>query len=125
MSENKVSSLLITREDKLVGIVTDRDLRNRVVAKGTELSLPVSTIMTEGPAMIHQYRTMFDAMSMMSERNIHHLPVIDRHSRQPMGMITASLHGCPRASMTKGTFFTTKSRSTIRSVRPMPFTLRT
>ena len=90
MSENKVSSLLITREDKLVGIVTDRDLRNRVVAKGTELSLPVSTIMTEGPAMIHQYRTMFDAMSMMSERNIHHLPVIDRHSRQPMGMITAS-----------------------------------
>ena len=90
MSENKVSSLLITRDEKLVGIVTDRDLRNRVVAKGADISLSVADIMTATPAMIHQYRTMFDAMALMSERNIHHLPVVDRNSRKPLGMITAS-----------------------------------
>lgn len=90
MSESKVSSLLITGNDKLVGIVTDRDMRNRVVAKATDTNLPVADIMTSSPAMIHQYRTMFDAMALMTERNIHHLPVVDRNSRKPLGMITAS-----------------------------------
>lgn len=90
MTVNKVSSLLITDADKLVGIVTDRDLRSRVVAEGLDVNLPVEDIMTEKPAMIHQYRTLFDAMALMSERNIHHLPVIDRNTRQPLGMVTTS-----------------------------------
>ncbi|MDC8832223.1 DUF294 nucleotidyltransferase-like domain-containing protein [Alteromonas gilva] len=90
MSQNNVSSLLITEHDKLAGIVTDRDLRNRVVATGLDMSLPVSAIMTDKPAMIIQNRTMFDAMALMTERNIHHLPVIDRSTRQPVGMLTAS-----------------------------------
>ena len=90
MTEKRVSSLLITDQGKLVGIITDRDLRSRVVAAGLPGDTPVSEIMTKQPASIVQYRTMFDAMSLMTERNIHHLPVIDRHSRQPLGMITAT-----------------------------------
>lgn len=90
MAQHKVSSLLITREDKLVGIVTDRDLRNRVVAVAADVTQPVASIMTPEPAKIHQYRTLFDAMSLMSERNIHHLPVVARDTKQPMGMITAT-----------------------------------
>ncbi|MEG3766051.1 putative nucleotidyltransferase substrate binding domain-containing protein [Alteromonas sp. 14N.309.X.WAT.G.H12] len=90
MAEHKVSSLLITRDDKLVGIVTDRDLRNRVVAQAADVSHAVASIMTTAPAKIFQHRTLFDAMSLMSERNIHHLPVIDRHSQQPVGMVTAT-----------------------------------
>ena len=90
MTEKRVSSLLITRESKLAGIVTDRDLRSRVVAEAFDVSEPVEAIMTENPAMITHNRTMFDAMAIMSERNIHHLPVIDRHSREPIGMVTAT-----------------------------------
>lgn len=90
MSEQRVSSLLVTQDDKLKGIVTDRDLRNRVVAQGLDVSLPISQIMTEKPAMISQTRTMFDAIALMSEHNIHHLPVVDRNTREPIGMLTAS-----------------------------------
>ncbi len=90
MTEHRVSSLLITDQGKLVGIVTDRDLRSRVVASGLSGDTPVSDIMTANPASIVQFRTMFDAMSVMTERNIHHLPVIDRHTREPLGMITAT-----------------------------------
>lgn len=90
MTEKRVSSLLITRDNKLAGIVTDRDLRSRVVANAFDVTNPVSAIMTEEPAMITHNRTMFDAMSVMSERNIHHLPVIDRHTREPIGMVTAT-----------------------------------
>ncbi|WP_414828593.1 putative nucleotidyltransferase substrate binding domain-containing protein [Alteromonas sp. H39] len=90
MTENRVSSLLITRNNKLAGIVTDRDLRSRVVAQSFNVENAVSEVMTENPAMITHNRTMFDAMAIMSERNIHHLPVIDRHSREPIGMVTAT-----------------------------------
>lgn len=90
MSEHNVSSLLITADEALIGIVTDRDMRNRVVAQNTPYSDPVATIMTEDPARITQNRTMFDAMSIMSERNIHHLPVVDRFNGHPVGMLTTS-----------------------------------
>lgn len=90
MTEQKVSSLLVTDGTKLVGIVTDRDLRSRVVATSLDTHLPVSEIMTVNPTQINGNRTLFDAMALMTEKNIHHLPVIDHLSSQPLGMITAS-----------------------------------
>lgn len=90
MAEHNVSSLLITHNAKLTGIVTDRDLRNRVVAARIDYDAPISTVMTQQPASITQNRTVFDAMALMSERNIHHLPIVDRFTAEPLGMITAS-----------------------------------
>ena len=90
MTNQKVSSLLVTREDKLIGIITDRDLRSRVVAASLDIHLPVSHIMTPNPAQIMGNRTLFDALALMTERNIHHLPVIDQQTLVPFGMVTAS-----------------------------------
>ena len=90
MTNQKVSSLLVTREDKLIGIITDRDLRSRVVAASLDIHLPVSHIMTPNPAQIMGNRTLFDALALMTERNIHHLPVIDQKTLVPLGMVTAS-----------------------------------
>ena len=90
MTTQKVSSLLVTREDKLIGIITDRDLRSRVVAASLDIHLPVSHIMTPNPAQIMGNRTLFDALALMTERNIHHLPVIDQQTLVPLGMVTAS-----------------------------------
>lgn len=90
MTNQKVSSLLVTREDKLIGIITDRDLRSRVVATSLDIHHPVSHIMTPNPAQIMGNRTLFDALALMTERNIHHLPVIDQQTLVPLGMVTAS-----------------------------------
>ncbi|KHT60635.1 signal transduction protein [Alteromonas macleodii] len=90
MTTQKVSSLLVTREDKLIGIITDRDLRSRVIAASLDIHLPVSHIMTPNPAQIMGNRTLFDALALMTERNIHHLPVIDQQTLVPLGMVTAS-----------------------------------
>ena len=46
MSQQGVSSLLIERDDHVCGIVTDRDLRNRVLAQGRDPAEPVASIMT-------------------------------------------------------------------------------
>ena len=90
MTSQKVSSLLVTQEEKLIGIITDRDLRSRVVAASLDTHLPVSQIMTANPAQIMGNRTLFDALALMTEKNIHHLPIIDHHTQVPLGMVTAS-----------------------------------
>lgn len=88
MQEHGVSSLLITHDKQLVGILTDRDLRNRVVAQNADLQQGVSAVMTADPAAIEQNRSMFDALCTMTEHNIHHLPVIDPANSSPVGMVT-------------------------------------
>tara|TARA_Y100000034_G_C6897083_1_gene413815 strand:- start:1272 stop:3101 length:1830 start_codon:yes stop_codon:yes gene_type:complete len=90
MTSQKVSSLLVTEKEKLIGIITDRDLRSRVVAACLDPHLPVSQIMTSNPAQIMGNRTLFDALALMTEKNIHHLPVIEHQTLVPLGMVTAS-----------------------------------
>lgn len=86
MSEKRVSSLLVEQDEKLVGILTDRDLRNRVVARALPPTQSVGTIMTPSPHTIDKKAFLFEAMQLMSRYNIHHLPVTD--GPKTYGMIT-------------------------------------
>jgi CBS domain-containing protein len=70
--------------------VTDRDLRNRVVAVGLDMQLPVKQIMTKNPAYLTKNKTLFDAVCLMNEISINHLPVLDELTNAPVGMITAT-----------------------------------
>ncbi len=49
MCDLRVSSVLLVQQDHLFGLVTDRDLRNRVVAQGLDIDRPVSDIATSAP----------------------------------------------------------------------------
>lgn len=88
MSEHKASSVLVMQEQELLGIVTDRDFRNRVVSKGFDTQKPVKLIMTENPAFLTKNKTIFDAICLMNEQGIHHLPILDARTGKPYGMIT-------------------------------------
>lgn len=88
MSDERVSSILITQDAKLVGIVTDRDLRRRVVAKGLDTSLPISSIMTADPKTLDASDYAFNAMLQMARANIHHLPIL--RNGEVAGMLTAT-----------------------------------
>jgi CBS domain-containing protein len=90
MTECGVSSVLVTSENGLVGIVTDRDLRTRVVAKNVDINLRVTSVMTIKPRTILQSKTVFDALCKMNENRIHHLPIVDVDGVTPKGMITAT-----------------------------------
>lgn len=71
-----VSLLPPVSGNELVGIITDRDLRNRVIAEGVSTDSPVSGIMTRDPFSTTADTTAFEAMLMMSEQGVHHLPVV-------------------------------------------------
>lgn len=79
MTERGCSSALILDQGKLKGIITDRDLRSRVLAQAIPPSATVSKVMTSNPVTINIDRSVFDAMLMMSEHRIHHLPVMQGH----------------------------------------------
>ncbi len=88
MSEERVSSILITQGEKLQGIVTDRDLRNRVVAKGLDYDLPITEIMSTNTCTADISDYAFEAQLQMARQNIHHLPVVD--GDKVAGMLTAT-----------------------------------
>ncbi len=89
MTESRVSSILVVEDKALVGIVTDRDLRSRVLAVGASADLPLSDIMTRAPAAMDSNSLVMHAQTLMSEKNIHHLPIIDT-DKTPLGMVTAA-----------------------------------
>lgn len=87
MAENKISSLVIIKEGgSLAGIVTDRDLRDKVVAKGKSLDNPVSSIMSHPLICIEQDEYCFEALLKMTSHNVHHLLVTD--NGKPRGILT-------------------------------------
>jgi CBS domain-containing protein len=86
MSEHGVSSILIGDATHMAGIVTDRDLRNRVLAAGLDPAEPVTRIMTPDPTHLDVDRPVFEAFLVMVNRGIHHLP-LTRDGR-PAGMLT-------------------------------------
>ena len=91
MAREQVSSLLVVDGARLVGIVTDRDLRTRVLAAGVDTSHPVSTVMTSRPVTAGPDDIAMELILEMTSRNIHHMPVVDNdHEATPLGMLTST-----------------------------------
>jgi CBS domain-containing protein len=88
MADEGVSSLLIMRGGELAGILTDRDLRNRVIAAGAGYDDPVDSIMTENPVVLQSKDYAFEVMLAMMRNNIHHIPILDQ--REPVGVVSVS-----------------------------------
>jgi CBS domain-containing protein len=78
MSENKISSLVIMDNAGIpVGVVTDRDLRDKVVSRGRSVLDPVKSIMSVSLIKAEAKDYCFEAILNMIRYNIHHLLVID------------------------------------------------
>lgn len=75
MAEHQVSCLPLLENEQLAGIITDRDLRNRVLAKGLDPDTPVREIMTQKPATVCLSGRIEAALVEMMRLGIHHLPV--------------------------------------------------
>ena len=75
MVDARVSAMLIVDGDDMVGIVTDRDIRSRVVAANRPVDEPVSSIMTASPITLDAEARAYTAALVMMQNNIHHLPI--------------------------------------------------
>lgn len=76
-SEN-VGSLPVVEGEKLVGIVTDRDLVLRVLAKDLDPhKVPVADVFSEDPVVATPEEQLDSALQRMAEQQVRRLPVVD------------------------------------------------
>lgn len=107
MTENGVSSVLVVSspakspddtahlfEDVaghtwlLAGMLTDSDLRTRVIARGMNPAVPLSEVITSDLVTIQSDASVYEAMLCMLRNNVHRLPVL--HRRRPVGVVHLS-----------------------------------
>ncbi|OOF11301.1 MULTISPECIES: DUF294 nucleotidyltransferase-like domain-containing protein [Salinivibrio] len=96
MSQEAVSSILVMGDEPdpetglnpVLGIITDRDLRNRVLAEGLPYETPVQEIMSPQLITLDHNAYIFEAMLTMLRSNLHHVPVL-QHGK-PLGVVALS-----------------------------------
>jgi CBS domain-containing protein len=90
MRTHGISGLVVCRAGVPAGIVTDRDLRNKVVAEGLDLRiLTVGDIMSSPLITVGEDAFLFEALHRISRSGIHRLVVVDAAGRLA-GIITDS-----------------------------------
>ena len=81
MARADVGSLPVSDNDRLVGMVTDRDLALRAVAMGLGADTPVSEVMTSDIKYCHDHEDVASVAKNMAELGIRRLPVVNAEKR--------------------------------------------
>ena len=87
MTKVNVGALLVMEDNKLVGIMSERDYTRKVILEArSSRETPVRDIMTSVVLTVTPDQSIEDCMKMMSEHHIRHLPVAE--NGQPIGVIS-------------------------------------
>jgi CBS domain-containing protein len=78
LAEYKIGALVVLEGEKLVGIFSERDYAREVILKGSSSkTTSIQEVMTDKVLLAKPDDTVEQAMSLMSEKRIRHLPVIE------------------------------------------------
>jgi CBS domain-containing protein len=81
MKSEDVGSLPIVEGDRLVGVVTDRDLAIRVLAEGKDAETPVSEIASKDVVTVDPQQSIEEAARLMAEHQVRRLPVCEEDGK--------------------------------------------
>lgn len=88
MRERGIGAILVVEGQQLVGIFTERDALNRVIAEGLDpASTRLSEVMTASPQSVSPTTPFRNALHLMYENNYRHVPVVV--DGKPLGMVSA------------------------------------
>ena len=87
MRDAKVGAVLVMENEHILGIFTERDCVYRVAANGLDpRSTPLGEVMTKHPYHIEAHRPFREALYMMLDHEIRHVPVL--RAGTPIGIVT-------------------------------------
>lgn len=87
LAANRIGAVPVIEADRLVGILSERDVISRAVAKGREVRmLTVAAVMTAKPVTISPKSSTAEAFLVMKSGGFRHLPVVE--GDRVVGMIS-------------------------------------
>ena len=88
MNELNIGAMLVMENDQLLGIFTERDAITRVLGAGLDpVSTKISEVMTNDPFCVSTSTSLEEARSIVTNRRIRHLPVVD--GDKVLGMVSS------------------------------------
>jgi CBS domain-containing protein len=88
MAEHRTGCILLQDTGgKLIGIFTERDFVNRVVAAGRDVTGPVGEVMTPNPKTLARHDNVQKAVELMGTNGYRHMPVLGEDG-QPVGVLS-------------------------------------
>jgi CBS domain-containing protein len=88
MAAKNVGAVVVIEDGHLVGILTERDIVFRVVAKGLDAqAIPLAEVMTRAPHTVDPDQPFGYALLVMQENGFRHLPVIQ--DGKPIGIVSS------------------------------------
>lgn len=79
MADKNIGALPVVENDKLIGVVSERDYARKVILKGkSSHDTPVREIMTERAVCVQPHNSIEECMALMTEKHVRHLPVIEK-----------------------------------------------
>lgn len=88
MNSENIGAVLVMQDEKLIGMFTERDALNRVLASGIDpASTKVSEVMTANPFCVDPSTTVEEAMGIVTHRRVRHLPIL--HNGEVVGIISS------------------------------------
>lgn len=87
MAERNVGAVCVLEGDRLAGILSERDMMNRVIAPGRDpKSTRVREVMTAKPVVVDAKESHEKCLKLMKQAKVRHLPVVD--GDQLVGLIS-------------------------------------
>lgn len=87
MAEKGIGAVVVLEDEKLVGIMSERDYARKIILKGkSSKETLVSEIMTSKISVVGLENTVEECMVLMTEKRIRHLPVIK--NKKVLGLIS-------------------------------------
>jgi len=78
LAEKNIGALVVTKNEKVVGIFSERDYARKIILKGkSSIVTTVNELMTTDVLYVSQEASIDECMDLMSENHIRHLPVIE------------------------------------------------
>jgi len=89
MVDNSISSMMVVdQQEQLIGIITEKDIVQRVVAQGVNGELKAIDIMTKKPHIISRNDYYYEVLSAFYKNGVKHLPVVE--DNRLVGVVTLS-----------------------------------
>lgn len=88
MQRERIGCVLVIDRDRLVGVLTERDVLTKVAARDVDIDrLPVAELMTSNPECLSADNELVYALNQMSVGGYRHVPLIDDEGR-PTGVVS-------------------------------------